>query len=547
MKRSLGKKVRALGLLQVTLIAAIMLLLGVLFFNKILTDSERFRAGTVLVKMSEAEGLAKLLALELGRIDQLRYARTDAPRGTPEERAAQLVRAILWEKVTFIGEVDELDLIARGPRCIRPMGRQQACETIENLGAILARFEDIDRMERLSEKVYVVPLYVSGSFWGLMRMGTSDTAVQYTLEQIAHKNQQDKTAFVVLLIVCLAAATTFLFLVLHSFFKRMHGPLIALTRRAEAFGERPDAPAEPIEADPEDEIGVLVRRFSEMQARLGDTLASLQKNVAAKEQAIRELEEADQLLRRSERLASVGVLAAGVAHEIGNKLNPMGFVARNLRRRIEKGKPLDPAQLDILTSSIDGCTRILDKLRAIARPSDEHDEMVSLADVIADVSEFLNAQTRSRGIRLDREVADDVPPVRGVKSELVQVAINLVVNARDAVAAAERENGRIVLRARTDDTGRSVFEVEDNGVGMTEEVKSRVFEPFYTTKGLKTGAGEGGTGLGLYICYGILSRLGAETEIRSAPGEGTTFVIVFPRIEAAESAAVPGASGAEGE
>ncbi|MFT7621571.1 MAG: hypothetical protein ACI9WU_000735, partial [Myxococcota bacterium] len=121
MKRGLKRKVSALGVIQVTTIAAIMMLLGVLFFNKMLTDTEAVKEGAGAVKQVEAEGLAKLLALELGRIDGLRYARS-----RPRERIVDEIRAALWEKVTFINVLDELDLIARTPSgflCLRPMGQ----------------------------------------------------------------------------------------------------------------------------------------------------------------------------------------------------------------------------------------------------------------------------------------------------------------------------------------------------------------------------------------------------------------------------------------
>ena len=99
----------------------------------------------------------------------------------------------------------------------------------------------------------------------------------------------------------------------------MHRPLIALTERAVAFGERPDAPRPPIDADPEDEVGVLVQRFDEMQSRLTDTFESLQRAVEQKDMAISEREEKDVMLRRSERLASVGVLAAGTVRSAGTR------------------------------------------------------------------------------------------------------------------------------------------------------------------------------------------------------------------------------------
>jgi len=171
---------------------------------------------------------------------------------------------------------------------------------------------------------------------------------------------------------------------------------------------------------------------------------------------------------------------------------------------------------------------------------------VQLNSVIDDVALMLGSQTQSRGITLETRVAPNLPPVDGVRSELVQVIINLVLNARDAIDSrpAGAHPGRISLSAeRSQD--RVVVEVSDNGVGMTPEVKARLFEPFFTTKGLvsatTTGvvptapprsgaeAPSGGSGLGLYLCYGILASHGVEPEIISAPGEGPRFVMSFAR------------------
>ncbi|MFT5429474.1 MAG: signal transduction histidine kinase [Myxococcota bacterium] len=539
MKNSLARKVRALGVLQVTLVAAVMILFGVLFFNKMLADASSFKEGTLEVKEREAEGMAKLLALELGRTDRLRYIRSAAG-----DRVAKEVRAVLWEKVTFIGELESLDLVSLSPVdggavCLRPMGSGDGpfvpnaptgCEGMDGLQPLLARYNSIERLERTGEGEYVLPLYVGGTRWGLMRLRMSNSTVQHILTRLSEANERDKVAYGVLFVVCLAIVGGTVFLVLASFFRRMHRPLIELTARAETFGADadPEIPDAPINADPEDEIGVLTGRFHDMQTRLVDTLATLRQTVHQKERAIAEREEADQMLRQSERLASVGVLAAGVAHEIGNKLNPMGFVVHNLKRRIEKGKPLDPAQIDVLTRSIESCTTILDKLRSMARPGDDRTEPVPLKAVVDDVVTMLGSQSESRGIELVAEISDaETAIITGNRSELVQVVINLVVNARDAIDP-EVGGGRIEVRSFVDDSEHPTLEVVDNGSGMTEEVKDRVFEPFFSTKGLATGGTEGGTGLGLYICYGILSRHGVEPEIETTPGSGTRFRMRFP-------------------
>ena len=532
LKRSLAKKVRGLGILQVTLIAVIMTLMGALFFRKLVVDENAFEEGAKRVKADEAEGIAKLVALELGRIDALRFARS--PNA---ERAVREVRAVLWEKVTFLAVVDELDLVSVGADgdvlCLRPIDRPVGCEGMSGFELVMSRYNDIHRLERLDDHQYAMPLYVAGAYWGVIHLEMSESTVQYTLQELSHSNARDKTVFIVLLLLCLAGASTAISFALLSFFKRMHQPLLSLTEQAQAFGEQPELGAASIVADPEDEIGVLVRRFDEMRQRLVETFGELRQTVAEREQAIQEMEEKDELLRRSERLASVGVLAAGVAHEIGNKLNPMGFVVHNIQRRLDKGRPIDAKQVELLSRSIDSCAHILDKLRSTARGVDEAMAPISLDDVISDVMTMLVAQTSSRGVVLSQHLGDGVPLVRGNRGELVQVLINLVVNARDAIDVS-RTDGTVQIMTRVDTEGCAVLEVIDNGSGMSEDVKARVFEPFFSTKGLSTGGGRGGTGLGLYICYGILSRHGVEPVIESLVGTGTQFILTFPPLTSEE-------------
>ncbi|HIA02773.1 MAG TPA: HAMP domain-containing protein, partial [Myxococcales bacterium] len=130
-------------------------------------------------------------------------------------------------------------------------------------------------MKRVGDGVFVLPLYVAGAYWGGVRMGGSNTNVQHTLGQMAHKNEQDKAAFVVLFLVCVSAAGLVLTLFLTSFSQRIYQPLVTLARNVVAFGEKPDAVMQPVDADPEDEVGVLAHRFEEMQVRLAETFESL--------------------------------------------------------------------------------------------------------------------------------------------------------------------------------------------------------------------------------------------------------------------------------
>ena len=332
LKRSLAKKVRGLGILQVTLIVVIMTLMGALFFRKLVLDENVFEEGTRRVKNDEAEGIAKLLALELGRIDSLRYARSPTA-----SRAMREVRAVLWEKVTFLAVVDELDLISVGANegdvfCLRPIDRPDSCDGIDDLDIVLSRYDEIHRLERLSDNHYAMPLYVAGAYWGVIRLTMSESTVQYTLHELSHSNAEDKTAFVILLLICLGGASAAIFLALASFFRRMHKPLLSLTEQAQAFGEQPEVGGRTIEADPEDEIGVLVRPLTRCVSVSPILVAETDR---CRKRASDPRDGRRTSLRRSERLASVGVLAGGGARG-GEQANPMGFVVHNIRRRIDK-------------------------------------------------------------------------------------------------------------------------------------------------------------------------------------------------------------------
>jgi two-component system NtrC family sensor kinase len=144
---------------------------------------------------------------------------------------------------------------------------------------------------------------------------------------------------------------------------------------------------------------------------------------------------------------------------------------------------------------------------------------VDLNDLIEEVLGFLELEVKHRNIQLELDLAPDLPAMASDRGQLQQVFLNLVNNSLDAVA----DGGRVVVRTRAAGAGALEVAVEDNGVGMTRETLQQIFEPFFTTKE----QGEG-TGLGLSITYGIVRRLGGEIDVKSTPGEGTTFAVMLP-------------------
>ena len=232
----------------------------------------------------------------------------------------------------------------------------------------------------------------------------------------------------------------------------------------------------------------------------------------------------------SDRMASLGTLAAGIAHEINN---PLAYVTGNLEvmaEAVEAARastvPTDYDELSaVIIDARDGAERvrkIVLGLRSFSRSEEEAARSsLALPDVLDAAIRMTNNEIRHRA-QLVRELGA-TPLVVADDGRLTQVFINLLVNASHAIPEGRSDAHQITVRTRTDDQGRAVVEIEDTGKGMPPEVQSRVFDPFFTTKDV----GEG-TGLGLSICHGIITALGGQIAIESATGRGTIVRVVLP-------------------
>ena len=230
----------------------------------------------------------------------------------------------------------------------------------------------------------------------------------------------------------------------------------------------------------------------------------------------------------TDRMASLGTLAAGIAHEINN---PLAYVTGNLEAAAEviDGPALAPSPArselaTVIADARDGAERvrkIVHGLRAFSRADEEHRVPLALPDVLDAAIRLTSNEVRHRA-RLERELGT-TPRVVADDSRLTQVFINLLINAAHAIPEGHTDANRIAVRTRTDDEGRAVIEVEDTGQGMSADVQARVFDPFFTTKDVGVG-----TGLGLSICHGIVTGLGGQIAIESVVGKGTIVRIVLP-------------------
>ncbi len=270
------------------------------------------------------------------------------------------------------------------------------------------------------------------------------------------------------------------------------------------------------------EVARLAATFNEMAAQLRQDRAALQERLEQLERTTAELTTAQEQLVRSARLAAVGRLSAGVAHEIGNPLAAI----RGLLDLMELGD-LGPdeerefiARIQRETERIHRTIRdLLDFSRG--EPGDHVDRVESSADlgeVVSDTVKLVDRQTRFRDIDLTLRLDDGLPRVKGDHERLRQLMLNLLFNAADALGG----RGRVEVRAENG-AGAVLLTIEDDGPGIDEAILDQVFDPFVTTKP----AGQG-TGLGLAVCYTIVERLGGSIEAGNRAAGGAVFEVTLP-------------------
>jgi two-component system, NtrC family, sensor kinase len=225
----------------------------------------------------------------------------------------------------------------------------------------------------------------------------------------------------------------------------------------------------------------------------------------------------EEQVQQQERLASLGLLAAGVAHEVNTPLTGISSYAQLL---LEETPPGDPRHESLrkIEEQTRRASRIANSLLNLARPERTSFEALHLNDAVLEVVKLFEPQLRDRRIALEAILDPALPPVRGHRGKLQQVLLNLLSNARDAVEGG----GRIVVRTSVS-SGTIALEVVDDGVGIAEEDLPRIFDPFFSTKGRGKG-----TGLGLSISYGIVREHEGTMHVESVAGSFTRFRVELP-------------------
>lgn len=238
--------------------------------------------------------------------------------------------------------------------------------------------------------------------------------------------------------------------------------------------------------------------------------------------------QANRAVARAEKLAAVGRLAAGIVHEINNPLATISACAEALESRVHEGAFDNSTEVEdlreylgLIRSEAFRCKTITNGLLDFSRARAGEHMPVNMSDLISSTARLVAHQRRGQQVEIQLDTADNLAPVLGDEGQLQQAVIALATNAIDAMP----EGGRLTLRTRNEDRNVLV-EVADTGVGIASEHLTKIYDPFFTTKEVGRG-----TGLGLAVCYGIVTEHGGRLDVQSAVGVGTTFTISLPAVE----------------
>lgn len=275
-----------------------------------------------------------------------------------------------------------------------------------------------------------------------------------------------------------------------------------------------------LENTPPSELGL----FLNEERSLIEAVANHVELIVERRQAESDKARLQYQLQHADRLATIGQLAAGVAHELNEPLaNILGFA--QLARK-SPGLPAQTEQdIEKIVSSALHAREVIKKLLMFARQMPPTKARVNLNEIVQESLFFLESRFAKQGIRLILELAPDLPHITADATQLQQVLVNLAVNSLQATP----NGGSLTVATFADDSQVSLV-VEDTGTGMTDDVKARLFTPFFTTKDVGQG-----TGLGLAVVHGIVTSHGGSINVESKVGHGTRFEINLPIVEPPES------------
>ena len=263
-----------------------------------------------------------------------------------------------------------------------------------------------------------------------------------------------------------------------------------------------------------------------LEEKVEDRTKELKKKNLALQKALKDLKETQDQLIHSAKLASIGELTAGIAHEIKNPLTGIiGFVT--LLKDIKFNKE-DQTIVDGLDTSVDHLRKVVMNLLSFSKKSEVNYIPLEINEVVGNTLALVNHQIQGVGIQINTSLKPNLGVINGDLSQLTQVLTNIIMNGADAMS----NGGEITIKSYKKIINSIKFvalDINDTGCGMSKKIMEKIFDSFYTTKGL-----EKGTGLGLSVSKGIIENHEGEITVKSKQGKGTTFTIVLPILEGAK-------------
>src|SRR5271157_2626862 len=276
----------------------------------------------------------------------------------------------------------------------------------------------------------------------------------------------------------------------------------------------------------DDEIGLLAHSFNSMADELKEYREKMENWTKNLEEEVQkktcDIYKAQEQLINTEKLASLGRMAAGVAHEINNPLTGIVTFSHLMLKRTPPENVLDIEDLNTIIDQAERCAKIIKGLLGFSRKTASEKKLVNLNTLVSNTLEMVKHQSRFLNIHFDLLLDSKLPEVIIDPNQIQQVLLNLLINAADAM----QQKGKITLATRLIEKGAAKFvefEITDTGPAIPEDLIGKIFEPFFTTKP----AGKG-TGLGLAVSYGIIKKHEGTIFVKNSPGSGASFFIHLP-------------------
>lgn len=332
------------------------------------------------------------------------------------------------------------------------------------------------------------------------------------VDALIAKNRRNSALFAA---VTLLLVSVFIGLFIQRF---VHRPVRQLVEQTNYIAEGDLDETVPINT--RDEIGYLARSFNKMTVKLREARQQAQERERALEQKVVELRQIQDHLVRSEKLASLGKMAAGVAHEINNPLASLLTYCYYLLRKLGNEKSIKE-RLEVMIKETTRCSTIVRNLLDFAGEVPPETKPVNVNDILNQTLFLLESQVLFYNIEIRKNFDCSLPPVMIDSGQIQQVFINIILNAAEACG----DEGILEITTRSKKNHIEV-EFQDNGCGIPKENLGKIFDPFYS----KRDRGEG-TGLGLAVSYGIVERHRGSIEVESKSGKGSIFTVKFPLSE----------------